>query len=72
MKIHPYGTVNPISLAVVADDVLDEFFEIANRLKIKAFLMYGLCLGFVRDGEYIEGDNDLDVGVICNKKGKRR
>jgi len=72
MKKHPYGTVNPISLAVVADDVLDEFFEIANRLKIKAFLMYGLCLGFVRDGEYIEGDNDLDVGVICNKKGKRR
>lgn len=68
MKHHPYGIIDPFLRVDIADRILDEFFLIARRLKIKAFLVYGLCLGFVRDGGYIKGDNDLDVGVICNKE----
>ena len=72
MKKHPYGTIDPFLQIDVADNILDEVFQITGQLKIKAFLMIGLCLGFVRDGGYIEGDNDLDIGVICNREEKDR
>ena len=68
MKEFPYGIVGPAKLPDVADKILDEFFQIADRLGIKACLAFGLCLGFVRDGGYIDGDNDLDVVVIANDK----
>lgn len=70
MKEHPYGIIDPFLQVDVADNILDEIFQITERLKIKACLVFGLCLGFVRDGGYIEGDNDLDVGVICNEEEK--
>lgn len=72
MKYHPYGTIDPFLQVDVADNILDETFRITGQLKIRAFLMIGLCLGFVRDGGYIEGDNDLDIGVICNGGEKDR
>ena len=64
-KKYPYGIVGPSTIPETADRVLDEFFQIAKQLKIRTCLSAGLCLGFVRDGGYIEGDNDLDVIVIC-------
>lgn len=64
-KRYPYGIVGPSTIPEVADKVLDEFFEIAERLRIRACLAAGLCLGFVRDGGYIDGDNDLDMVAIC-------
>lgn len=72
MKEHPYGIIDPSKMPEVADRVLDEFFQITKRLKIKACLAYGLCLGFVRDKEYIEGDNDLDVIAVCNEEEKSK
>ena len=65
MKRHPYGIIDPSLRVSNADSVLDEFFQITEQLGIKACLAAGLCLGFVRDGGYIDGDNDLDVIVIC-------
>ena len=50
----------------VADDILNEVFSIMKRLKIKTFLSFGTCLGFVRDGGYIKNDRDIDLGIICN------
>ena len=70
MKRHPYGIVDPFLQADIADVILDEFFQIAEQLKIRACLAYGLCLGFVRDGTYINGDNDLDIIVVSNGKEK--
>jgi hypothetical protein len=66
MNRHPYGTIDPFLQIDIADNILDEVFRITGQLKIRAFLTIGLCLGFVRDGGYIEEDNDLDIGVICN------
>ena len=70
MKKHPYGIIDPSLQIDVADSILDEIFQITQELKIKACLVFGLCLGFVREGNYLENDNDLDVGVICNGENK--
>ncbi len=72
MKKHPYGTIDPFSRVDIADNIMDEIFQIAGQLKMKAFLVFGLCLGFIREGGYIEGDNDLDIGVACNGEEKDR
>lgn len=61
---HPYGNINPCDSVKIADRVLNEYFDTAIDLNIKAFLVYGTCLGFVRDGGYIQDDNDLDVGML--------
>ena len=70
-KKYPYGIVEPSSRVEVANSVLDDFFIVTGLLKIRAYILHGLCLGFIRDGGYIEGDNDLDVGVICNEQEKK-
>lgn len=59
------GYEAPSSQVEIADNVLNEVFSITKQLEIKTFLMFGTCLGFVRDGGYIQGDFDLDIGVIC-------
>ncbi len=45
---------------------LRSFF--AEQLKYDLFLMYGTLLGCYRDGEFIPGDDDIDVGFCtsCN------
>lgn len=48
-----------------ADKALFEFADIAEKLGITWFLALGTCLGMVRDGGYIKGDNDIDLGVVC-------
>lgn len=64
MKHHPYGNVDPFANPESADKLLTEYFAIAERLNIQTFLYYGTVLGFVRDGGYIEADNDIDVGIL--------
>ena len=59
---------NPCDVIETADKVLDEFVAVAESLRIKYFLYLGTCLGFIRDGGYIKGDNDIDVAVICNSQ----
>lgn len=63
-KQRPYGTQEPAKIPDVADKVLNEFFSVAKSLKLSTCLVFGLCLGFVRDGKYIPGDNDLDVAIV--------
>lgn len=68
IKWKPYGTEEPGNIPEVADRVLEEFFQITRGLKLRAYLAFGLCLGFVRDKAYIPGDNDLDL-VVLTKSG---
>jgi len=63
-RIFPYGIKAPFEIPESADKTLNEYWDIAKSLKIKTFLAYGTCLGFVRDGGYIEYDNDIDVGIL--------
>lgn len=54
-----------------ADRALFEFADVADKLGITWFLGWGTCLGMVRDGGYVEGDNDIDLGVIGTKETLR-
>jgi len=65
-QYHPYGNTNPFKIPKTADKLLNEYLEIADSLGIQTFLLFGTCLGFVRDGGYIEGDNDIDIGIFGN------
>lgn len=64
---HLYGNIDPFKIPDIADKVLNEYWDIADTLKIKTFLFEGTCLGFVRDGGYIFADNDIDVGILGGK-----
>lgn len=39
---------------------------------IKFFLIWGTCLGAVREGNFIEHDDDIDLGVIEETPSKKR
>lgn len=52
----------------IADSVLMDFVREARRLGVLFYFKYGTCLGFVRDGNYIDCDNDIDIGVQCTRK----
>lgn len=51
-----------------ADKALFEFADVVDGLGVTWFLALGTCLGMVRDGGYIEGDNDIDLGVVCSRE----
>lgn len=59
--------VKPYDVKETADKILAEFKEITGELNIPFFLYAGTCLGFVREGQYIEWDKDMDVGVLCDE-----
>jgi len=46
-----------------ADQVLEEWDNACRALGIEHFLVFGTCLGMVRDKGYIKGDHDIDVGI---------
>lgn len=53
----------------VADKILEVFADTCQKLDMTFFLMAGTALGFVRDKGYLEKDNDIDVGVLCDSEG---
>lgn len=63
-KQYPYGVHAPALIPEVADRVLDEYMAITAGLGIRAAVILGTALGFVRDHEYLPGDNDIDVVAI--------
>ena len=64
MSYYPYKNIDPFKMPETADKILNEYWGIAKSLNVKTFLVYGTCLGFVRNSGYIIGDNDIDVGIL--------
>ncbi len=52
---------------IKATKVLEDWDDVCEELKITHFLIYGTCLGFHREGDFIPFDNDIDVRVMCNQ-----
>jgi len=48
-------------------NALFEFDDIAKELEITYCLGQGTCLGFYRDGDFIKGDNDIDIEICVDK-----
>jgi len=69
MKIESFELINHPEQA---DECLFEFDDIARKVGIIYFLVYGTCVGFVRDNGYAKGDNDIDVGITCPEEERSR
>jgi hypothetical protein len=48
----------------VYSDILKRTFNVFNKLGIKGFLSSGTCLGYFREGKFIDYDYDIDVGIM--------
>lgn len=55
--------IKPSDAKEKADLILEEWDDVCRALGIEHFLVFGTCLGMVRDGGYIKGDKDIDVGI---------
>jgi len=55
----------PAEVPGLANETLQHFDDICRSLRIIYFLAAGTCLGFYRDKNYMKGDNDIDIRVIC-------
>jgi len=42
--------------------------NVLDKLKVKFFLNYGTLLGAYRDGDFLESDNDIDLGIFGNER----
>ena len=62
--------MEPYSNKDKADKALFEFDDIAKICGIKYSLIVGTCLGFIRGGGYINGDNDIDIAIMCSEEKK--
>jgi len=62
----------PYNAKEEADKILEEYDNICKELNIVCFLLFGTCLGLFRDKDYIEGDNDIDVGAVCSNDNFKR
>lgn len=58
---------NPCNVKEDANKTLEEWDDVCKGLGIPHILISGTCLGFYREGGYIENDNDIDTAVICTE-----
>ncbi len=63
-KLFPYGIVEPAKNIEKADVALIKYLAVCKTAGVRTCLAYGSCLGFVRDGGYVPGDNDIDVVAV--------
>lgn len=52
----------PIKNLILKD--LDDIRLVFNKFGVRFFVVYGAALGFYRDGDFLPGDDDIDLAVI--------
>lgn len=43
---------------------LEQIKEVFDKYGVRFFIVYGALLGFYRDGDFLPGDDDVDIAVI--------
>lgn len=61
------SNINPSDEAELADSILETVDDLCRERGITFFLACGTCLGFYRDGDYIEEDADIDVFILASR-----
>ncbi|TDI42370.1 MAG: hypothetical protein E2P02_13130 [Acidobacteria bacterium] len=62
------AVIVPMDMSV-AERVLKEAKAVLDDFEVVFFLRHGTCLGAVRDGAFIDWDDDLDIGSIIGVHG---
>ncbi len=60
---------------IVYTDILKRTSKAFKKIGIPFFLSSGTCLGYLREGKFLDHDYDIDIGVMakdCDKKCVRR
>jgi len=52
---------------IQANTMLREWDDICNILHLKHFLLWGVVIGLVNNGKFVDDDCDIDVGVVGTK-----
>lgn len=45
---------------------LETIKQVFDKFKVPFFVVYGALLGFYRDGDFLPGDDDIDIAVTAN------
>ncbi len=59
---------SPYRAKADGDKILRLLSSTVSSLNFDLVLMHGTCLGFVRNHDFIDYDNDIDVGILSNFK----
>ncbi len=72
LRFTKHGLQVPIS-EMDQDKILEDLVELRDKLRdigLKPLLMYGTLLGAIREKDFIQHDDDLDIAIIVDGLGK--
>jgi hypothetical protein len=52
-------------------DFMRDFMEVATKLDLKPFILWGTLLGMIRENGFIKNDYDLDMGIFGQDYDKK-
>ena len=64
-------TLHRFNLHIHGKDFLRDFLEESAKLEMRPFLLWGTLLGCVREGQFLDHDSDLDMGVLARDYSKK-
>lgn len=72
LRFTKHGLQVPIS-EMDQDKILEDLIDLRDKLRdigLKPLLMYGTLLGAIREKDFIQHDDDLDIAIIVDGLGK--
>ncbi len=64
-------SVYRFKLGIHGKDMLWDFMEASTSLGMRPFLMWGTLLGYIREGDFLKHDYDIDLGLLAQDYDKK-